>query len=820
MPSDEAPLTALASSLADGGDVDWFAAESTSTTPEEQVCVQQLKIIAKLAGAYREAADAAFAPPPPAPPRERWGPLTLRRMLGEGAFGSVYLAWDPSLEREVALKLLRDSAKAASVIEEGRLLARVRHPNVVMVHGVDEFDGAVGLWMELIDGVTIKDILEARGTMGSREAALTGMDLCRALAAVHKAGLLHRDIKAQNVMREAGGRIVLMDFGGGERTAERAGGSRTRVATPLYLAPEVLKGGSATIASDIYSVGVLLYHAVTNGFPIEGRTLDEVEAAHADRPAPLLDRRPDLPGRFARVVERAIHPDPVRRYRSAGELQKDLLDALEDDIAEETILTQTPRVASRKPSVAVLPFLNDGGGEADYLGASLAEDLINGLSKVDGLRVAARMASFAPQHVQNLDPTAVCRDLKVDAVLCGTVRRRGDQLRINAELVSGANGSHIWSEGYTRQVDDLPAEWAAQEEIARSVVDRMKVKLGDLAKQPLIRRNTDNVRALACYRQGRYNWGKRYQGGLVAAIQEFGKAIAEDAGFALPYAGLADAFAFLGFYSLDTPREAFKKARAAAQQALAIEPNLPEAHTSLGLVKLGDEWDFDGAKAEFLTALAMDLDGSQVLTRIYLSWLLVLMGDTSEAAVQARGAQRTAPEAPLVSAGAGHTFYLLGRDEEAVEYYEQALAFDPECIVAIYLKGACRARQKDRPGHMEEAIALLERAADISGRTGNVWRAPFFLAILGNFYARVGAADKVSAIFAELDAIKARGRYVPPHSQAFIYAGMNDLDRAFEWQAKAYADGAPPFNYFSPVIANMHGDPRHDAEKKRMGLRV
>src|SRR5581483_5400483 len=150
---------------------------------------------------------------------------------------------------------------------------------------------------------------------------------------------------------------------------------------------------------------------------------------------------------------------------------------------------------------------------------------------------------------------------------------------------------------------------------------------------------------------------------------------------------------------------------------------------------------------------------------------------------------------------------------------DQALAFDADCLVAIYLKGACRARQKDRPGHMDEAIALLERAADISGRTGNAWRAPFFLAILGNFYARVGATAKVSKIFGELDAIKAGGRYVPPHSQAFIYAGMNDLDRAFEWQAKAEADGAPPFNYFSPVIANMHGDPRHDEAKRRMGWR-
>src|SRR5215510_7839301 len=247
-------------------------AESTDSTSHTQDIIRQLPPLAEgtLAAqrySLRGATESSSS---------RWGALELRRKIADGGFGTVYLAWDPALQREVALKVLRSADRSWTVIQEGRLLARVRHPNVVNVYGVDEYEGTVGLWMEWVDGLTLTQVLAARGLLGGQEAARIGIDVCRAVAAVHKAGLLHRDIKAHNVMREADGRVVLMDFGSGELRAETLLAKPRLIGTPLYLAPEIFDGHPATIASDIYSVGVLLYHLLTARYPVEGRTVDAI----------------------------------------------------------------------------------------------------------------------------------------------------------------------------------------------------------------------------------------------------------------------------------------------------------------------------------------------------------------------------------------------------------------------------------------------------------------------------------------------------------------------------------------------------------------
>ena len=328
MHSDDPRLMRLAAAVADGTPVDWIRALESTPDPDLRNVVQQLGVVAGLASVHWTRADPALdetAEATEAMPGS-WGPFTLRRRIGRGTFGSVYLAWDAALEREVALKILRKFDRSAAVIREGRLLARVRHPNVVTVHGVDQFDGSVGMWMEFVEGVTLKQLLQERGAFGPHEAVFIGIDVSRAVGAVHQSGLLHRDIKSQNVMREAGGRIVLMDFGAGEVRAVEAQGATRLTGTPLYLAPEVLAGQPSTIASDLYSIGVLLYHLLTKRFPVEGETLGDLEAAHAQhRRTPLSDLRPDLPAGIVSVVERALDPDPARRHRSAGAIQQELL---------------------------------------------------------------------------------------------------------------------------------------------------------------------------------------------------------------------------------------------------------------------------------------------------------------------------------------------------------------------------------------------------------------------------------------------------------------------------------------------------------------
>lgn len=802
---DDDPLLHVAEAVASGSEVDWVTAESTAPDGEARRTLEQLKVVASLAAACRSLDSHATPPVPPAlPDRKTWGRLEIRRELGRGSFATVYLAWDPALERQIALKVLRDQARSAAVLQEARMLARVRHPNVVTVHGVDDYDNAVGLRMEFVEGLTLKDALTSRGVLGAEEAALVGIDLCRALAAVHKAGLLHRDIKAHNVMREAGGRIVLMDFGAGAiRASANLDARRVRAGTPLYLAPEIIDGQPSTIASDIYSLGVLLFHLVTRGYPVPGDTFEAVIEAHARRMRlALTDLRPDLPAPFVRVVETALQVDPAKRYRTVGALQHELAAALDLESQSDA----GPRVTtarSTSPSIAVLPFVNLGPDQdIEYLCDGLAEELMIGLGKIRGLRIASRSASRRLQSTT--DVRSLCRELDVAAVLEGTVRKSGDRLRIAAQLVSGEDGCHIWSEGYNREMSDV---LGVQEGIAQNVVDRLQLTLAEVQTSRLTRRHTDNPRAYHLYLKGRFYWARRYQAGLASALEYFQKALEEDAGYGLAYAGVADAYTMIGFYSLQRPRDAFAKAIAAVERALAIDPDLAEAHTSLALVKLGGEWDFPAAERELRRAI--ELDPTLALPRIYLAWVRVLRGDPAGGLVEAVRAQEMEPLSPIVNASVGFTLYLSRRFDEAIVELEKSLEIDPNFLLAIHCTAMCRAQQS----RIADAIALSERTVALSDR------APFYLGLLGHFSARAGQRERVDALLAELEAMSAR-KYVPPHCQAYIYAGLNDLDRAVEWEAKAYDDGASPFNYFSPVIDNLQRDPRHAIELRRMGLRL
>jgi TOMM system kinase/cyclase fusion protein len=364
--SDEERLISIAGAVADGSDVDWATAEASATSPEALELIGLLRVVANLAQVHQHVpSDSSERPPAQADPHRFWGPLEIREEIGGGSYGTVYRAWDNRLDREVALKLLRavDSLEgdvAATVINEGRLLARIRHTNVVTVFGADCFDTTVGLWMEFVNGRTLKAIQCEQGAFSAQEAALIGLDLCGALAAVHKAGILHRDVKAQNVMREAGGRIVLMDFGAGDMVAGIAESQRQLRGTPLYLAPEVLNGARPTVRSDLYSLGILLYHLVTGEFPVWGNSVDELLRAH-DRPKRRLlrDIRPDLPAAFVRVIDVATAMLPDDRPESAGAMAA----LLEAAVTAPFSLQTLPRTG-RSPATSVASE-NESRVEAD-----------------------------------------------------------------------------------------------------------------------------------------------------------------------------------------------------------------------------------------------------------------------------------------------------------------------------------------------------------------------------------------------------------------------------------------------------------------------
>ena len=316
-PPAEDSLLSVAASISDGGRIDWHQLGAAADDPN---VVEQLRVIDRIAQVHAQ--------------RSTWGSLSIVDPIAQGTFGTVYRAFDNDLHREVALKVTRADALALDsdrLVREARLLARVRHPNVVTVYGAERKDDEIGVAMELIKGHTLHDLVRTHGSFGANEAALIGIDVSRALAAVHAAGLLHGDIKAQNVMREDGGRVVLMDFGASRdlQQSPRALGSDF-AGTPLYVAPEVFAGAPRSKISDIYSVGVLLYYLVTGSYPVEGSTRSEITRRHADNEPrrPLRDVRPDLPAAFIDVVERATAVDPAQRYASAGLLEAALVSSI------------------------------------------------------------------------------------------------------------------------------------------------------------------------------------------------------------------------------------------------------------------------------------------------------------------------------------------------------------------------------------------------------------------------------------------------------------------------------------------------------------
>lgn len=316
MTAERNSIEELLASVSDGRPVDWETA-ATRLGPEELARLSALQQVSRIADFNRRLQEGGESDETP----ERWGSMLLLERLGSGANADVFRAWDPGLQREVALKLMRAGLGGGTLMEEGRAAARVRHAHVVTVHGVDDRDGRVGLWMELIRGTSLEQEVRSRGALRASEALRLGSQIAAALSAVHDSGLLHRDIKPANVVRDAEDRFVLADFGLGLQWDRASTSARGPSGTPMYMAPELLGGGVATQRSDVYSLGLLLWFALTGRHPFDVGTLEELAEAAARGPRPSLrEVRPDVPESLAIVVEKAMAPEPAARYPDAREL--------------------------------------------------------------------------------------------------------------------------------------------------------------------------------------------------------------------------------------------------------------------------------------------------------------------------------------------------------------------------------------------------------------------------------------------------------------------------------------------------------------------
>lgn len=815
-------LSRLAEAVADGFGVDWAEAESSAADGDERELVGCLRLLAQIGVQHRSQTSepAAERSHSPLAPPASWSSLKILEVIGGGQFGTVYRAVDPHLDREVALKLLHglgagEMDHASAVVNEGRLLAQIRHPNVVTVFGADCVDGQVGLWMEFVKGRTLLEIQREQGPFSPQEAVLVGLCLCSALAAVHRAGFLHRDVKAQNVMRETGGRIVLMDFGAGERfNADSARVARLK-GTPLYLAPELLEGHEASTASDIYALGVLLYYLVTGGYPLEAADMGSLRLAHRlGRSKRLHDVRPDLPDGFVRTIEYALHPDRKQRFSSAGAMQFSLSEVLGLRFVAESIGEPASRAVAepsaphdpdQTPSIAVLPF-SDMSAQKDqaYFCEGISEELINALAALDGVRVASRSSAFqfggSAQDIRK-----VGEQLHVQNVLEGSVRKSGNRLRITAQLIEAQSGYHLWSERYDRDLDDV---FAVQDEIARAIVAKLKVKLvGGESFRPLVRRHTDDLEAYRLYLQGRYFWSRRYAGGLERAIEYFTQAIAHDESYALAHAGLAESFCLLGVYDLLPPSVAIVKAKASAKRALELDDSLSEAHQAMALVCWYFDWDYPAALAEYERALA--LNPSSAVARALFGILLADIGRFEQARDEIRQAVVLEPVSPLVGFYAASALAISGPVEDAVPECRRTLELDPSFLPGLWSYGTILSQL----GRHDEAVEMAERTLTLSRRQS------FFLGYAGRVYAAAGRRPEAEAVVQELNA-RGSQTYVSPLCFAEIAAALGAIDEAFDWLERACQERSPFLVALgvAPFYDTLRADPRFPAILKKVGL--
>ena len=533
-------LIDIAAAVGDGSVVDWSRVADGSDARSAQL-IRQLRLVERIAsvhastapapGARQSASNAAHGDPQARElvPGTSWGPLRVAERIGRGTYGDVYAARDVRLDRPVALKLLHASdageTAEAEVIQEARLLARVRHPNVVTVYGAERIDGRVGMWMELVEGHTLEEELGERGSFAADELVSIGAALSGAVSAVHAAGLLHRDIKAHNVMRGRDGRILLADFGT-SRDVSREGSVSDVAGTPLYLAPELLGGEDASVASDVYSLGVLLYHLATGAYPVNGRSMADLRDAFlTDRRTPLRERRPDFPAALAEVIERAMNPVPSRRYDSAAAFGAALVVAAAKgsrrafQIAATAALLALAVVVGlqwRTGSGSVAPrfvlvsaFVNETGDRRldEVVQVAFAHELMQSRSVtvVPPERIADSLRLMKRPPAVSLDARTAhevaLRDGAIPLIATGRIDRPGSRFALSVAIHQVAGGAPV------AQASIEVADIDALLDGVRSVAGTVRTAVGDDGAQvasdaKLARVTTGSLDALLDYTAG------------------------------------------------------------------------------------------------------------------------------------------------------------------------------------------------------------------------------------------------------------------------------------------------------------------------------
>lgn len=787
--------------------------------------------------------------------------------IGEGGQGTVYRAVDTTLDRPAVVKVLppglTDSPSNLVRFErEAKLASSLDHPNICTIFGLHKVDGIHFIAMQFVEGRNVRELVNGR-PLDLRQALSIAIQVTNALAAAHAQGIVHRDIKARNVMVARNGTVKVLDFGLAKLIEPpRAGSSDpqlTEVGVPYgtstYAAPEQAQGLPVDHRGDIFSTGVLLYEMLAGTWPFRGKTaLDVRYAVVYHRPKPIAEARGEdspLIQRIQQILDKSLAKEPGDRYQRIEGMRSDLQEVLRELEGDSsfgntlTDATQTiapaalPKVSSfwtrsrtfaaivtavllvvalswialrgsrraaetgaKINSLAVLPFANSDES-TEYLSDGITESLIESLSQLPDLKVKSSSTVF---HYKNrdADPAQIGRELGVHALLSGTIVQRGDELAVSVELIDVRDDSHIWGERYGRKVSEVVA---LPQQISRDVSRKLRARADGSHDAQITRNFSPDSEAYRLYLLGRYNWNQRTVEGLQKGIEYFGQAILRDQDYSLAYAGLADCYLLLNVYNVTSANDSYPKAEAAANRALSINSNLPEAHTSLAFVSYRYHLKWQEAEQHFKKAIS--LNPSYATAHQWYASYLAASGRLNEAVAEAKTAHELEPFSLTIYSDYIRGLYYAGQLDQAHQEALKLLEMDRSFARAHYELGLVLEEQ----GKLDEAIAAFRNALKASPDNVAV------LTALGHAQALAGRKNEAERVIARLQELS-KQQYVSPYQAAVVYAGLDNRKMALEGLEKSREERFNwlPFLRVDPVFKNLRSEERFTELARTLGL--
>jgi len=741
------------------------------------------------------------------------GRYEIRAQLGKGGMGEVYLAQDTKLDRKVALKILppalaEDKDRMSRFVREAKLASALNHPNIITIHEIGEIDGVHFIAMEYIEGETLTAQLQ-RESSSLKSTLEIALQVASALDVAHRAGIVHRDIKPDNIMVRDDGIVKVLDFGLVKLTAidssevDKEAETKMQVKTSMgvimgtvaYMSPEQARGQDIDARTDIWSLGCVLYQMLTHQQPFQGETMVDVwsNIIHQE-PVSILAHRSDTPAELERIVAKTVRKERDERYQSAKELFNDLQQLQTRLLVESEIIRSGSgkRIAQIQSSpflnsIAVLPFANiSAEKDNDYFSEGLTEEIIMNLSKLQMLKVIAR-GSTTHYVKEGKTHKQTASDLGVQYLLEGSVRRQGRDLRITAQLIDALRDVYVWSETYRGTIADI---FDIQEKVAVEIVQALQLRLSPDEKQNLKKRFTENTGAYQFYLQGRFFWNKRSEQGLKTAIKYFEQAIENDPHYALAWAGIADSYSLLGEFGNTPRKELYPKARAAVNKALEIDNRLAEVHTSLASILMLGEWDWVNSAKEF--KLALELNPNYATAHHWYSQWFLNMGRLDESIRMMSRAAELDPVSQAILKDKGLALYYNRQYDEAIEMARTTLELDPNYAAAHRLLSLAYQGKKE----FDEAIAENQKWGKL---TGNKVEAAITLAQLYAVSGQIAEAKRL------IDDVKRDNLATEQihRGLALVYAALGEIDIAFKYLEESY-------EHHEESILSLKVDPKAD----------